>query len=224
MCPEPIRPRPTATGRQRTAGIARAVAGTAVVEQLARAASTVGPRRLASGAASLLRHGVHYTGQLASKSLAARRFNPKKATGASPIPLSPTTPSTTATCRPISRCAPSGPPRQPKPTCVETQRAAAVFCQRGAVIIAGAYQCAARQSSRAQTRLRKQRCEPDAGPAQLPALTCASTGDARSGQAVALCVSARTSRSLRARLPRRCVRGDSVGGAILRSSSPCSRA
>jgi hypothetical protein len=58
--------------------------------------------------AACLRHSVHYAGQLASLSLAARRFNPKKATGASPIPPSPTTPSTTASCRPTSRCAPSG--------------------------------------------------------------------------------------------------------------------
>jgi len=42
--------------------------------------------------------------------------------------------------------------------------------------------CAAQQSSHAQTRLRKRRCESGAGPAQLPALTCASTGAALSGQ------------------------------------------
>jgi polyhydroxyalkanoate synthase subunit PhaC len=53
-------------------------AGTAVVEQLARAPALLDPERLASGAGSLLRHGVHYAGQLASISLAARRFNPKR--------------------------------------------------------------------------------------------------------------------------------------------------
>jgi hypothetical protein len=42
--------------------------------------------------------------------------------------------------------------------------------------------CAAQQCSHAQARLRKGRCESGAGPAQLPALTCASTGAALSGQ------------------------------------------
>jgi hypothetical protein len=51
---------------------------------------------------------LHYVGELTFLSLAARRFNPKKATGASPIPPSPTTPFATASCRPTSRCAPSG--------------------------------------------------------------------------------------------------------------------
>jgi hypothetical protein len=95
-------------------------------------------------------------------------IQPEKATGTSPVPPSPTTPSTTASCRPTSRCAPRGhhgsrsPPEWKDKELLQ-------FCQRRDVIIAGAYQCAARQSVRAQTRLRKRRCEPGAGPAQLRA-------------------------------------------------------
>jgi polyhydroxyalkanoate synthase subunit PhaC len=141
---------------------------TAVVEQLARAPALLDPERLASGAGSLLRHGVYYAGQLASISLAARRFNPKKATGASPIPPSPTTPSTTASCRPTSPCAPRGHHGSRSPP-ARKDKELLQFCQHGDVIIAGAYQCAARQSGRAQTRLRKRRCEPGARPG---AITC----------------------------------------------------
>jgi hypothetical protein len=44
----------------------------------------------------------------------------------------------TASCRPISRCAPRGHHgSRSKPTRVERQRAAAVFCSRGHVIVAG---------------------------------------------------------------------------------------
>jgi poly(3-hydroxyalkanoate) synthetase len=71
----------------------------------------------------------------------------------------------------------AGTPAIAEATCVERQRAAAV-CQRGDVIIAGAYQCACSPIRPRYTRLRKRWSSLEPGPAQLPALTCAATGDA----------------------------------------------
>jgi hypothetical protein len=77
----------------------------------------------------------------------------------------------------------------------------------------------------AQTRRRKRRCELGARPAQLPALTCASTGGCRLTSSSA----PRVGEDLvghfrRGRLPGRRGRGYSVGGGILRPSRLCSRA
>jgi polyhydroxyalkanoate synthase len=100
---------------------------TAVVEQSARGPALLAPERLASGAGSLLRHGVLYAGQLISISLAARRFNPKEATGASPIPPSPNTHllprhagAYLGLCAEVDTAVAEA-------TCVERQGAAAVF-------------------------------------------------------------------------------------------------
>jgi hypothetical protein len=73
------RPRLRKNGSAKTAGKpVRDRSRTAVVEQLARAPALLDPERLASGAGSLLRHGVHYAGQLASIFTGGSPIQPEK--------------------------------------------------------------------------------------------------------------------------------------------------
>jgi hypothetical protein len=174
--------------------------GTAVVEQSARAPALLDPERLASGAGSLLRHSVHYAGQLAAISLAARRFNPKKATGASHIPPSPTPPHLLPHHAGLPRAVRRGGHHASRSPHAWKDKELLQFIAN--VVTSSSLaptKCAAQQSGHAQTRLRKRRCEPGAGPAQLPALTRASTGGCPLRSSRAPCVSARTSQSLPAR-------------------------
>ncbi len=105
-------PRPRKNGSSKTAGTPVRDSGRHGGRRaIGPGAGTVGPRaagiRRGPPAAPWRARrgpvGFHITG--------GSPIQPEKATGASPIPLSPTTPSTTATCRPTSRCAPSGTPR-----------------------------------------------------------------------------------------------------------------
>jgi hypothetical protein len=188
-CPEPMRPHPAATSRQRTAGIARVAHHAQATERMVHPRSQA--RRCATGArtaiasdwlgrqhcctpsgwhpaGSLLRHGVH--------------------------------------------------------TCVEKDKELLqpIACGVTSSSLAPT-KCAAQQPGHAQTRLRKRRCESGAGPAQLTPLPCASTGAALSGHVERpACRRGPRGHFRRGRLPRRCVRGDSVGGGVLRSSSPWS--
>jgi hypothetical protein len=143
-------------------------------------------------------------------------LQPEKATGASPIPPSPTTPSTTASCRPTVLCAEVGTTvAEASPPAWKDKELLQFFAHVvTSLLLAGAHQCAARQSGRAQMRLRNYLHW-----REIP-------GGCPLGQAKPPCGSARTSpsRPARSRLPERCVPGDSVGGGVLRSSSPCSRA
>jgi hypothetical protein len=214
-----MRPRPAAISRQRTAGIApvahhaqaeesgssktagtpmRDKSRTAVVEQLARAPALLDPERVTSGAGRLLRDGLSLRGPVGFPITCGSPIQPETGDRRFADP--------TLTDHPICHrvtqaylalCA------EVDPTVVEAHlrgktRSCCSFCQRGDVIIAGADQCAARQSGHAQTRLGKRRCEPGAGAAQLPALTCASPGGCPLRSSRAPYGSARTSRSLRA--------------------------